>query len=265
MADQRRLVLDVRDGVATLTLARPEAHNAMDLPFVQAFDRETERIDRLALDGEVGCLVVRAQGRSFCVGGDLGGFTTSSDTSAHIARMAAHAHRGIDRLHHLPVPVVTAVHGAVAGAGLGILLASDIVVATDSATFTVAYAAAGLTPDAGVSWGLPRAVGRVRAMDALLSNRRVGASEAAEWGLVSRVVPADRLDDEVAGLVRSIITLPTAVVRANKRLMRQSLSVSIAEHLADEAESIARFSAAPFAQQAIAAFLRPREAPGPAG
>lgn len=265
MADERRLELEVRDGVATLTFARPEAHNAIDLPFVQALDRETERIDRLVADGEVGCLVVRAQGRNFCVGGDLGGFTTSSDTAAHIAFMAGHAHRGIDRLHHLPVPVVTAAQGAVAGAGLGFLLASDVVVVTDSATFTVAYAAAGITPDAGVSWGLPRAVGRIRAMDALLSNRRVSASEAAEWGLVSRVVPADRLDDEVAGLVRSITALPTELVRENKRLMRQSLSVPLTEHLADEAESIARFSAAPFAQQAIAAFLRAREAPRPAG
>ncbi len=262
---ERRLELEVRDGVATLTFARPEAHNAIDLAFVQAFDEETERLERWAEAGDVGCLVLRAQGRNFCVGGALDGFTSASDPAARIRRMADHAHRGIERLHGLPIPVVTAAQGAVAGAGLGFLLASDLVVVTTSTTVTVAYAAAGLTPDAGVSWGLPRAIGHLRAMDALLSNRRLSAAEAVDWGLASRVVEPDRLDDEVASLVRLIAALPTEVVRENKRLLRQSLAAPIGNHLVDEAESIARMSATPFAQQTIAAFLRAREAPRASG
>lgn len=258
-ARERRLDLGVAEGVATLTLVRPEAHNAMDLDFVRALDEETEELERLVHDGDVRCLVLQAQGRHFCVGGDLRSFTVASDTNAHIRRMATHAHRGIDRLHHLPVPVLTGVRGAVAGAGLGFVLASDVVVATTTATFTVAYAAAGLTPDAGVSWGLSRAVGRRRAMDALLSNRRLSAPEAESWGLVSRVVADDELEETIAGLVRSVSALPVEVLRENKRLMSRAAELPLAEQLDDEAETIARLAAAPFAQQAIAAFLRPRE------
>jgi len=263
-ARARRLDLAVEDGVATLTLVRPEAHNALDLELVRALDDETERIERMVRDGDARCLVLQAEGRNFCVGGDLRSFTEAADTTAHIRRMATHAHRGIDRLHHLPVPVLSAVRGAVAGAGLGLVLASDIVVASTTATFTLAYAAAGITPDAGVSWGLPRAIGHKRAMDALLSNRRVGAAEAEAWGLVSRVVDDSELEEAVAGLVRSVAALPTEVLRESKRLMRRAAEVPITSHLDDEADTIARLAAMPYAQQAIAAFLRPRET-APAG
>jgi len=258
-AAARRLELGLEDGVATLTLVHPEAHNALDLDFVRALDEETERIEQAVRNGDVRCLVLQAEGPNFCVGGDLRSFTEAADTTAHIRRMASHAHRGIDRLHRLPVPVLCAVRGAVAGAAIGLVLASDVVVASTTATFTVAYAAAGITPDAGVSWALPRAIGHKRAMDALLSNRRVGAAEAEAWGLVSRVVDDGALEEAVAGLVRSVSALPTEVLRENKRLLRGSADVPLTEHLDDEAETIARLAGAPFAQQTIAAFLRPRE------
>ncbi|WP_229052371.1 enoyl-CoA hydratase/isomerase family protein [Aeromicrobium sp. Leaf350] len=235
-----RIDLEVDGAVATLTLSGRAGRNAMDLAFVQQLDELTARVRHLADAREVRVVVLRARGRHFCVGGDLADFAAAPDIGAHMTTMTAHAHRGVAALHDLPVPLVVAVHGASAGAAIGLALAGDVVVAERSATFVGAYAAAGLTPDAGVSWGLARAIGRARATDVVLTNRRVTATEMEQWGLVTRLVDDGGLDAEVEQVVAALVAVRHDVLVENKRLLRTGSEVGLHERLDDEAATIAR-------------------------
>lgn len=241
MTHDARVLLEVDDAVAALTLAGRDGTNAMDLAFVRELDELTTEVARLAEQGDVRVVSLRARGRHFCVGGDLAEFGSVTDLPAHMERMTVHAHASMARLHELTVPLVAGVQGATAGAGWGLLLASDVVVATESASFRAAYAAAGLTPDAGVSWALPRRVGAARALEAILTNRRLGAEELRQWGLVSQVVPDDGLDEEVGRIVSTLAALDPEVVRHTLRLVHAD--DDLRSHLDDEAHTIASVAA----------------------
>lgn len=242
-AEEPRIELAVDDGVATILLAGRGGANAMDLSFVRELDEHTSRVAALAAAREIRVVVLRARGRHFCVGGDLADFAAAPDVSAHMTTMTAHAHRAIEALHQLDVPLVVAVHGAAAGAGIGLVLAGDVVVAERTATFVGSYAAAGLSPDAGVSWGLARAIGRSRATDAVLTNRRVTAEEAERWGLVTRVVEVGSLDAEVAQVTDALTAIRHDVLVQNKRLLRTGPETELRDRLDEEARVIARLAA----------------------
>jgi 2-(1,2-epoxy-1,2-dihydrophenyl)acetyl-CoA isomerase len=250
-----RLRLHVEDRLATLMLTGAERGNSMDLAFVQQLDQVTEELASRC-DDDVDCVLVTAEGRHFSVGGDLSGFPRDPDSaSPYIRGMAEYAHRGMSRLHDLRVPVVVRVQGAVAGAGLGLVLGADLAVAGRSASFTPAYTVVGLTPDAGVSWHLDRVLGPRRALSWLLGNQRLSSEEALAWGLLARVVDDDLLDDEVDSFVAAILARPGEVGRQNKRLLREAGSRDLTTHLADEAETIARLAGRPYAIDRIASFL----------
>ncbi|RYJ04481.1 MAG: enoyl-CoA hydratase/isomerase family protein [Actinomycetales bacterium] len=232
-----RVVLEVDGAVGAITLTGRGGGNAMDLAFVRELDDATAEVTRLAEAGGLTVVTVRARGRHFCVGGDLAEFQSVADLPAHLDRMTVHAHRSMARLHELPVPLVVGVHGATAGAGWGFVLAADVVLAAASASFRPAYAAAGLTPDAGVSWALPRRIGSARALEVVLANRRHPAAELVEWGLVTRVVDDELLGAELDQLVDALRALDPEVVRETKRLLHAD--DSLRDHLDDEARTIA--------------------------
>ena len=140
--------------------------------------------------------VLIAQGPVFSVGGDLRWFADTPEPSERIAETAALLHETLHTLARLPLPVVSVVHGPVAGGGIGIALGADIVLVGSAAKLRVAYTAAALSPDCGVSWLLARRIGLARALDLALTNRVVTAAELREWGLVSRVVEQEFLTDE---------------------------------------------------------------------
>lgn len=260
-----RLDTDPSRGVAVLELTRPHTGNAMDRAFGRELDAATAELADLDRNGAVDCVVIRSQGRNFCVGGDLHEFPLVAEQAfTRLHEMATVAHRAVARLHDLEVPVVCRVDGAVAGAGLGLVLAADLVVASDRAFFVPAYGAAALVPDAGVSWALPRVVGPRLALDILLTNRRLTAAEALAIGLVSRVVPADALDATVHDVVTALLNQTGPVLREGKRLLRTSATNSLRGHLAQEADAIAHFAAAPEAQARIAALLAPANPEEPA-
>jgi 2-(1,2-epoxy-1,2-dihydrophenyl)acetyl-CoA isomerase len=251
-----RLRLHVEGRLATLQLTGAERNNALDLAFVQQFDEATDALVRRCDAKDVDCVLITADGRHFSVGGDLSGFPADPNAATpYIRRMAEHAHRGMDRLHQLPVPVVARVQGAVAGAGLGFVLGADLAVGARSASFTPAYTVVGLSPDAGVSWHLSRTMGARRALDWLLANRRLPAEEALAWGLLTRVVDDDRLDEEVESLLAGVLALPGEVVRENKRLLREAGTRDLTTHLADEAATIAHLASQAYAIGRIATFL----------
>jgi 2-(1,2-epoxy-1,2-dihydrophenyl)acetyl-CoA isomerase len=172
--------------------------------------------------------------------------------------MIARLHSAIEAFHRMPHPVIGQVQGAVAGFGLSLMNACDLVVAADNAYFASAYRAIALTADGGGSWALPRLVGMRRAMEIMLLGERFDARQALEWGLVNRVVPLAELDAAVAATTRSLVDGPRLAIRNAKRLVRESLGRSLSEQLDAEAASFAACAGTPDFAEGIAAFLEKR-------
>ena len=250
-----------RDGlVATLTLNRPHALNALDPPMMDALVRETAAIAR---DERVRCVVVRGAGNHFMAGGDLRHFAGSFDRAPEerrreFYRLIGRLHAAIETLHRMPQPVVASVHGAVAGFGLSLMCACDLALAADSAYFTAAYRHIGLTPDGGLSYALPRIVGAKKAMEILLLGERFGADEALRLGLINRVVPEGELQRETSTLAAALTSGPLLATRNGKRLLRQSLSHSLSSQLDSEAASFAACAASDEFVEGVRAFLEKR-------
>ena len=253
-------VLVEREGPAVhLRLTRGERGNAIDMALATELEAGVQQVTGLAEAADVCCVVLRTDGRNFCVGGDLRDFPADPDeVTPHLERMAAQVHRALAALWALPVPVVVRLQGAAAGAGVGLALAGDLVVAGRSARLALAYTAVGLSPDNGVSWLLPRVVGARRALDLVLTGRTLSAEQGEDWGLVSRVAEDDALDDAVAAVVADLATRSPAALRASKRLLRQAAGADLVDQLADEATSIAALAAGPDAVQAREGFFAQR-------
>jgi 2-(1,2-epoxy-1,2-dihydrophenyl)acetyl-CoA isomerase len=249
--------LSVEEGLARLTLARPDAGNAIDRGLVSQLRAHAEALRARA---DVRCVVLAGQGRNFCVGGDLAFFDSLDDVEAEIRDLAHDFHAGIQALRELDAPVVAAVQGAAAGGGLSLACASDIVVAAESARFTVAYTAAGLSPDGGCSWFLPRVVGYRLAAELLLSNRLLSATEAAAAGIVTRVVPDAELDAATLELAGRLVNGATHAYGSVKRLLQSGAVNPLDRQLEAEAIEIAANAAGPDGREGVAAFLAKRPA-----
>jgi 2-(1,2-epoxy-1,2-dihydrophenyl)acetyl-CoA isomerase len=240
----------VVDRVAWLTLNRPAASNALDQPLVRALDAALDRAE----DPGVRCVVVRAAGPRFCAGGDLTTFL-GEDPARRIRENATETERVLRRLGQLSQPVVAAVHGAVAGAGLAFVLNADIVLAARTTRFVAAYAGIGLTPDCGVSYLLPRVVGDRRALLMLLGGQQLLADQAEQWGLVSEVVDDADLPGRIEELARHLASDGGPAMEQTKRLLRSAWTVPRDAHAADEARTIAAALTTEIAQVRIAGFL----------
>jgi Enoyl-CoA hydratase/carnithine racemase len=251
------LTLRVADGVAAVTLDRPEQGNAIN----DAMGRDLlELATRLAEDDTVRVVLLGGNGPMFTAGGDIEQFsaTPPAQLPATLRRMIDDYHLALERLTELDAPIVAAVKGAAAGGGLGIVCAADIVVAADDAVFTVGYGGIGLTADGGNSWFLPRMVGMRRAQEMFLLNRRLTAAEALEWGLVSRVVPADDVDAEAEKIAARIASGPTRAFGGMRRLLRQSFETGLRDQLAAEKASIIEVSTTADVIEGITAFAERR-------
>jgi 2-(1,2-epoxy-1,2-dihydrophenyl)acetyl-CoA isomerase len=243
------------DGVARLVLARPDAGNAIDLALARDLN---EVLTRWSVDRRIRAVLLEGEGRSFCVGGDLKDFAGRDDLPAHLTDITTYLHAAVSRLIRLPAPVVAAVHGSAAGAGLSLAAAADLVLVAESSRFVVAYTAIGLTPDGSASWSLPRVVGLRRALELTLTNRPVTAAEAVELGIATRAVPDDQLHDEALVLARQLAAGPTGALGAAKRLLRESLDRDLEAQLALETGSLAAAAGSADAREGIAAFLEKR-------
>lgn len=254
-------VLLTRDGpVATLTLNRPDALNTLDFPMIDALVAHTAAC---AANASLRVVVLRGAGRHFMAGGDIRTFAANMD-QPRAARteafrcMVERLHAAIESLHRMPHPVVGRVHGAVAGFGLSLMNACDLVVASDDAYFASAYRQIALTPDGGGSWSLPRVVGLRKAMEIFLLGERFGAAEALALGIVNRVVPADGLDAAIEAIVGALATGPAVALRNAKRLVREAMGRTLSEQLQAEATSFAECAGTPDFEEGIAAFLAKR-------
>lgn len=239
------------DGIARITLSRPEVSNSVDLPTAGALG---EAVDAAAADDSVRVVLVTGEGPRFCAGGDVASMAAAEDPPAYLLELADALDRPLQRLAAMPKPVVAAVQGAAAGAGLAVVLSADVVLSGRSTKYLTAYAGVGLTPDCGLSWLLPRAVGQQRALELALTGRVLTAEEARDWGLVTTVVDDESLAAEADALAGRLAAAPPYALGQAKRLMRESWNVSRADAGADETRTIAAAVRTPEAQALVAKF-----------
>lgn len=254
--DYKTILFDLRDGVAHLTLNRPDAANAINLESSQELYDVMLRCDE---NPAVRAVLVTGSGKMFCAGGDLKTFAArKDDLPAHLKLLTHFIHGAVSLMARMDAPVIAAVNGTVAGGGLGLVFGADLVIAAESARFTMAYTRAALSPDASTSFFLPRLVGLRRALDLTLTNRVLSAREALEWGIVNRVVPESELTATAQALAKEMAEGPTAAFGAAKRLLRDSFSDTLETHLQAEARAIADRSRNAEAREGISAFLEKR-------
>jgi 2-(1,2-epoxy-1,2-dihydrophenyl)acetyl-CoA isomerase len=246
----------VDGALARLDLARPDAAHAIDLRMARELRDAAVQIDR---DPRVRALLIGSSGKMFCAGGDLAHFRAQGDAlSAELREVTTHLHGAISLLARLRVPVVAAVNGSVAGAGIGLVCAADLVVAAASARFTLAYTRVGLAPDGGATWFLPRLVGTRRAFELLLCNRALSAAEALDWGIANEVVPDEQLAERAQALARNLADGPTAAFASVKRLLQSGSSESLEAQLDHESRAIADAAGSADAREGMAAFFDKR-------
>ena len=233
----QHLLLDTRDHVATITLNRPEAYNALDLGLGRDLFHATLEVDE---DPDVRCVVITGAGKAFCAGGNVKDF---ADNLARIGilvkELTTYLHGTVSRLARSAKPVIMAVNGVAAGGGLSFALSGDVVIAAESARFTMAYSKIAATPDGSASYFLPRLIGLRRTLELYLTNRVLSAREALEWGLVTRVVPDAELRSAVDALARELAAGPTLAIGGAKRLFHQSTWESLETQMELEAQAIA--------------------------
>jgi 2-(1,2-epoxy-1,2-dihydrophenyl)acetyl-CoA isomerase len=242
------------EGVVTLTLNRPDVLNALDAGMLA----ELGKALRDARDPGVRAVVLTGAGRGFCVGQDLREFREGTGDIGE--RLRSQYHPNLLALRRLEKPVIAAVNGPAAGAGLSLALACDMRVASDRATFVPAFVNVGLVPDSGGSYFTRELLGYSRALEWMGSGRRLTAAEAHAWGLVSEVVEADALSARTAGLAARLAAMPTAAVGMTKRLLAHAGSATLEEQLEREAQLQGAATKTEDFAEGVAAFLEKREA-----
>ena len=231
------LLLDTREHIATITLNRPEAYNALDLPLGRELFHASLEVDE---DPDVRCVVITGAGKAFCAGGNVKDFADHLPRIGILVKeLTTYLHGAVSRLTRSAKPVIMAVNGVAAGGGLSLALSGDVVIAAESARFTMAYSKIAATPDGSSSYFLPRLIGLRRALELYLTNRVLSAREALEWGLVTRVVPDAELKDAVDALARELAAGPTLAIGGAKRLFHQSTWESLETQMELEAQAIA--------------------------
>jgi 2-(1,2-epoxy-1,2-dihydrophenyl)acetyl-CoA isomerase len=247
---------EIADGIGWLALSRPDRLNAIDLGAAQELRRATGELRR---DPTVRAVVVTGEGRAFCAGGDVGEFHAHADRApAFLAELVGHLHVAILDLLEMPKPVLASVNGVVAGGGMGLFLAADLAIAAESASFVMAYTGIGVSPDAGSTFFVPRLVGARRALELVLTNRRLSAREALDWGLVNRVVPDAELAGATQRQAQSLASGPTLAFAQARALLRRSFSTAVEAQLEQEARSLAAMGATADFREGVTAFVDKR-------
>jgi len=246
----------VDEGVATLTLNRPDRLNAMNEELLEAL---VAGIERAASDDAVRVVVVTGAGRGFCVGGDLsgGGFSADAPLQTQIDQLRS-AMRSVQILHETPKPAVAAINGPCAGAGLALACACDLRYAARSAKLNTAFLDAGLSGDFGGSWSLTRVVGPARARELYLLPGRFSADDAERNGLVTEACPDESLSERVADVAGRLAAAPPLALARMKANLNDALDVSFSESLDREADRHVRCANTEDHREAARAFMEKR-------
>ena len=252
------LLVKREKGAVWLTLNRPDAGNAIDLPLADALLAAALECEA---DPQVRCVAITGNGKLFCAGGDVPSFATAAEgPGPFLRKLAGKLHEALVVFARMAKPVVTMVQGPAAGAGMSLAIGADIVLAGRRAHFTPAYGAIGLTPDGGMSWTLPRLVGLRKAQEILLANLRTGADEAATLGMITRVVDDEALLAETQAVVDRLVAGPVAAAGAVRALLQASFGSDFATQLDREVDGISAAGAGAEGSEGLASFLEKRPA-----
>ena len=247
---------DRQDGVAHIELIRPEKANAID-PTLSAELHEVAK--QCSNDVETRAVLLSGAGPIFCAGGDLEAFAAfGAALPSAMEDMLQDFHPAIELLSAMNAPVITAVTGVAFGGRLSLVLASSFVVAASDARFSVAYTGAGLTPDGGATYYLPRIVGLRRAEEMMVTNRQLSAEEAMDWGIVNQVVETSDLMEKAQAMAARLAKGPTAAFGGVRRMLLQSFDNDLHSQLGLEGKSIVELAASKDGQEGIRAFSEKR-------
>ena len=254
--EYKTILFDVRDNVAHITLNRPDAANSINDEMGKDLMHAALRCDE---DPEIRAVLISGAGKIFSGGGDLKAFISKGDQLPyHIKEITTYLHAAMSRLTRMDAPVVAAVHGAVAGAGMSIAIACDIVVAAETTRFMVAYTRAGLVPDGSSTYFLPRIVGLKRALELTLTNRMFSAQEALQWGIITRVVPDNELLAQARAIAVQLAAGPTRAYGISKRLLHSGWMETLETQMENESQAIANSARTLDAREGITSFLEKR-------
>jgi len=249
--------VEVRDAVATVRLNAPESMNALGVPLGREFDAA---MAELWENSEVRVLVITGTGRAFSAGGDVQDFYDHRENPAGVMQETLDVlHAAVTKIIDAPFPTIAAINGVVAGAGMGVAMATDLAVAVDTAVFTMAYTGIGVSPDGSSTYYLPRYVGTRKAMELILTNRVLSAVEALELGLVNQVVAEDEFTDTVQALARRLAKGPTQAYVHSRRLLRSSFGSDPFVQMDAEAASIMVAASTRDFYEGVSAFIEKRK------
>jgi len=253
----RQLQLERHGSVARIVLGRPNAFNALDVALSRELRTVLAEVD---LDDSVRAVVLAGAGRAFCAGGDVGGFFAHRQDPRPLMKELVHElHGAVTLLVQLQKPVIVALHGAVAGAGVGLALGCDLAVAADSMKLSLAYTGIAASPDGGTTYFLARHLGVRRAMELVLTNRVVAAEEALALGLVNQVVSAAELEAASLTLAARLAEGATLAFARTKQLLWRSLSRDLETQLEAEGRSIVELGGTDDFCEGVAAFVEKRK------
>ena len=251
------VLFEQHGSIGIMTFNRPEVFNAMSVELILAFRDVTADIMK---SGTVRALIVRGAGKAFLAGGDVAHFYRERERVADTVKPLGDAlHEGIINLRNMPFPVVAEVQGACAGAGLSVMMACDFAIASTAAQFKTAYTQIGLSPDGGSTYFLPRLLGMRKATELIMLSETINAEQALALGLVNRVVAADALSTEAMQLAERLAAGATQAYARAKRLINQSWSTPIKEHLADEIACFADCAKTDDFKEGVTAFVEKRK------
>lgn len=246
----------VKDAVAHITLNRPDAANALNDSMGKELMHVAIRCDE---DPGIRAVLLTGQGKMFCAGGDLKQFAQMGDNlSAAFKELTTYCHAAISRFMRMDALLITAVNGPAAGIGMSLALSGDMVMASESAAFVAAYTAHGLSPDGAMTYLLPRLIGLARTRELILTNRRLTAKEALDWGMVNRVFPPDQLMNEAQSLAQTLARGPARSLATVKKLLSDTFSQTLETQMELEARGIAAMAKTADTQEGIHAFIAKR-------
>ncbi|PSP81438.1 enoyl-CoA hydratase [Halobacteriales archaeon QS_1_68_20] len=258
MSDDPVLV-DVEDGVATLTLNQPGVRNAMTRDLSRGLVDALERIE----GGDARVVVVEGAGPAFCAGGDVNAMVErmvgDMPLSEAVRLVRQTTSRAVQRLHDFYLPTVAKVDGAAFGAGANLAIATDLQLASDETRISFGFRNVGLAVDSGTSYLLPRLVGENVAKELVFTGERIGADRAKELGLFNRVFPADEFDERADELIEDIAQGPTEALRTSKRLIDQGMESSLSQAMTNEAAAQAAVFETADHEEGVEAFMEKRE------
>jgi len=257
MSEFKTIIFTKQDQVATITLNRPDAANGMNLQLTTELAQVAHYCSE---DQSLKAVVLTGSGRFFCAGGDINEMRTSEDGPGNgVKRIADALHEAIIVFSKMDPPLICAINGTAAGAGFSIAVAGDIVLAAESAKFTMAYSNVGLSPDGSSTYYLPRLIGLRKTQELMFTNKLLSAQEAYQWGLLTKVVSDDDLQEEAQKIAQSFVKGAKGSNAAIKKLLAKTYSNNLQTQLELESAAIAENADSADGKEGVAAFLEKRK------